>query len=89
MNRKRAEFIRDTIVGWFAEQGEIVPHSEWGLFDHHHEELSEGAWSLACEGYLDPEWAIQAAASAELCARVGRDIFLEPIAGCILGIYDG
>jgi hypothetical protein len=88
MNKQRAEYAFNIIVGWFAEQGEIVPHSEWGLFDHHHEELSEGAWSLACEGYLDPEWAITAAASEELRNRLGTHVFIEPILGCILGIYD-
>lgn len=88
MDAERAKKITVIIAGWFAEHGEWTPPEAWGLYDHTHEQLSEGSWSLASEGYLDPEWAIIAAQSEELCGRVGRDILLEPILGCILGIYE-
>lgn len=88
VDKNRAVKIWVIIAGWFNEQGTWTPPEAWGLFDHTHEGLSEGAWSLASEGYLDPEWAIIAAQSEELCARVGKDVMLEPIYGCVLGIYE-
>lgn len=88
MHKKTATKIWVIIAGWFYEQGTWTPPEAWGLYDHTHEDLSEGAWSLACEGYLDPEWAVIAAGSEELRKRLGRNILLEPIYGCVLGIYD-
>ena len=88
MDKTTATKIWVIIAGWFYEQGTWTPPEAWGLYDHTHEQLSEGAWSLASEGYLDPEWAIIAAQSEELRNRIGRNILLEPIYGCVLGIYD-
>lgn len=90
MFRARAEGVFAVVRRYFADQGFAdVPDGEWIFRDHEHEELPPGSWSLACEGNLPPDWAVEVSDDAEVRAEMRhRGVFLEPILGCILGIYD-
>lgn len=90
MNESRAKRVVAVVERYFADEGFAdVPDSEWIFRDHTHEELPPGSWSLACEGYLPPDWAVEVSGDPEVRAEMQRlGVFLEPILGCILGIYD-
>lgn len=88
MDKKKAEAIVDRVKKYFKSLGEEVPEYEWGFFDHTHEDLSPGAWVLTCEGYLEYDWPFAVSSDEQLRAEVGADVLLEPVNGCVLGIYD-
>lgn len=90
MHEARAKRVWALVRRYFADEGFAdVPDSEWIFRDHTHEDLSPGAWSLACEGSLPPDWAVEVSGAPEVRAEMKHlVVFLEPINGCILGIYD-
>lgn len=90
MHRKKAERVFDAVAKHFKSLGEEVPAYEWIFHDHTHEGLSPGAWSLACEGYLEYDWpfAITEEQYRGNLQGLPEGVFLEAVSGCVLGIYD-
>lgn len=91
MNRETAEQVRDGIVAFFVKEYGVTP--DFFMADHTHEEIAEGAWSLCWEGWRDEygnEWTT-VTCNAYMSGKLSWEpdkILLEPIMGCILGIYD-
>ena len=77
MDRKTAEKVLEEVKAQFdIRENEEQPL----LFDHNHEELREGSWSICWEGYRD-YWTYDFVSEVP-------GVFCEPILGCILAIYD-
>lgn len=90
MNRKKAEAVFAVIREYHKEQGDDITEDGWFLADHHHEELSEGSWSLACEGYLEYDWPwrfTEAVFNKEV-PGLPEGVHFEAVNGCVLAIYD-
>lgn len=91
MNKAKAQQVFAAIREYHKSTGDDITEDGWLLADHHHEGLSEGSWSLACEGYLEYDWPWLF--TEELfkgnVSGLPDGIFLEPINGCTLGIHDG
>lgn len=64
----------------------MFPCGDFALFDHTHEGLAEGSWSIAYEG--DYDWPMDVSERQFLHPEeFPREVFLEPIAGWCLGVY--
>lgn len=74
MNKRTAEIVLAEVKAKFNTD-------EPALYDHNHEELSEGSWSIAWEGSGYDCWP------AEFTTAVDG-VFTEPIASWCLGVFD-
>lgn len=74
MNRKTAEKVLAEVKAQFGTD-------EPALYDHNHEELSEGSWSIAWEGSGRDCWPMD-------FTNTNPDVFVEPIASWCLGVFD-
>lgn len=74
MNRKTAEKVLAEVKATFGTD-------EPALYDHNHEELSEGSWSIAWEGSGMDCWPL------EFESKV-PGVFTEAIASWCLGVFD-
>lgn len=72
MNRRVAEIV-------LAEVKAKFDTDEPKLYDADHEELSEGSWSIAWE--CGDDWTLRFQSKVP-------GVFVEPIAGWCLGVYD-
>lgn len=72
MNRKTAEKVLAEVKAAFGTD-------EPKLYDADHEELSEGSWSIAWECGDDWTYGFRTSVAG---------VFVEPIAGWCLGVYD-
>lgn len=90
MRKAKAEQVFKAIREFYQSKGENIPEKAWCFRDHTHEGLSEGSWSLACEGYLDYDWPWLLGEELFMGNVDGLPdgVFLEPINGCTLGIHD-
>lgn len=78
----QAKVVHELVHQWLVRKcGDAGAELNCWAFDH--EEQAPGSWALTSEGYLH-DWAI--AAADELQGQVAG-VFLEPILGCILGVY--
>jgi hypothetical protein len=94
VSRRDAERIRDLISSTF--RAAELSGQEPMLFDHQHEGLRPGCWSIAMEGGVydwpqlfphggrDEEYGIS---WPDVSGQLPRGVFLEPINNCILGVY--
>lgn len=73
MNRKTAEKVLAEVKAKFGTD-------EPTLYSAEHEELSPGSWSIAWEGGVD-YWTMEFVTTVP-------GVFVEPIAGWCLGVYD-
>jgi hypothetical protein len=64
-----------------AYVGDTDPNYGPQLMDHNHEGLSKGSWSICYEGGGPESWA---------CSFESKvpGVFVEPIMGCILGVFN-
>jgi hypothetical protein len=90
MKREKAEAVKAAVAGYFKDIGQEVPDDQLRLFDHNHEGLSAGSWSLACEGWLDYDWPwyFGEAVYEGKVKGLPEGVFTEPVNGCVLGIHD-
>jgi hypothetical protein len=71
MWRPRAEGVRGVIATYFADQGFAVPESDWILREDAHEGLPPGgSWSLACEGDVPSDWAVEVTGDKDVRAEL-------------------
>lgn len=90
MNKQTADQVKAALVRYFTEKynGDVP---DFFMADHNHEELPEGSWSIAAEGwYADEEmWAY--------CVPLGADapeylkvpgVYIERLYGWCLALYD-
>ncbi len=90
MNHSKATQVKLGLKKYFWENYGVVP--DFFMADHNHEEIREGSWSIAWEGWEDEygsPWAycIPERAKYDIYG-IPDDVFLEPIIGCILGVHD-
>jgi hypothetical protein len=58
------------------------------LCDHEHEELRPGSWSIFWEGGNAPdEWVFSEKLAENVRRVTDNRVFIEPINGCVLGVY--
>jgi hypothetical protein len=90
MKREKAEAVKAAVARYFKSIGDEVPEHEWIFRDHDHEGLSEGSWSLGCEGYLESNWPWEFTEEVYkgLVPELPEGVFLEAVNGCVLGIHD-
>lgn len=87
LTRAHAEMAAAMIKGYFGGFGEMGD-DQFFIADHEHEGLTEGAWSIACEGHLPVEWTVQFSWEESVRkALAAFGMWAEPINGCILAIY--
>lgn len=87
MIRGKAELVVQELTKHFEKKFGVTP--DFFLADHNHEELSEGSWSVAYEGWAgDDPWPYEVTlwGTPENLRIAG--VFLEPINSWCLGIFD-
>lgn len=86
MERAKAELVVDALTKHFQEKFHETP--EFFLADHNHEELSEGSWSIAWEGWMGQNpWTYEVTLYGPV-PNVPKDVFLEPINSWCLGVFE-
>jgi hypothetical protein len=86
MERAKAELVVDALTKHFQEKFHETP--EFFLADHNHEELSEGSWSIAWEGWMGQNpWTYEVTLYGPV-PNVPEDVFLEPINSWCLGVFE-
>lgn len=86
MKREKAQQVVDLIEATYPAYIGAGEYDRPKLYDHEHEELPEGAWSIAWEGGTPEDWTIQFGEVAFLNPIPG--VFVEPINNCILAVFD-
>lgn len=87
LTRAHAEMAAALIKGYFGEFGEMADEVFF-IADHGHEGLSEGSWSIACEGVLPFEWTVEVSYREDMrTALAAFGMWAEPVNGCILALY--
>ncbi len=70
-----------------------IPEDEFFVRDHEHEQLSPGAFSIAFEGWVDPdpkrstEWPYLVSQSQHVTPDPYPGLFLEPLSHWGLAVY--
>lgn len=77
MNKTKALKVLAEVQKYVGEAGAYGP----ALMDYTHEEISPGSWSICFEGGGPEDWAYHFRTEVP-------GVFVEPIMGCILGVYD-
>jgi hypothetical protein len=86
MERAKAELVVDALTKHFQEKFHETP--DFFLADHNHEELSEGSWSIAWEGWSGQNpWTYEVTLYGPV-SNVPEDVFLEPINSWCLGVFE-
>ncbi|WJN62693.1 hypothetical protein [Streptomyces phage phiScoe10] len=80
VTRKTADAVLAAIREMFPDDAEFT------LYDADHEGLSEGSWSIACEGLEDWPHAVTDRIYFHP-DEFPEGVYLEPIAGWCLGVY--
>lgn len=90
MKQETAEQVRKALTEYFEDKYGDAP--DFGLHDHEHEELEEGAWSINAEGWYDEHGELWAYCLPEPEALkpfgFPEGVWLEPIYGWLVGVYD-
>lgn len=90
MNREKAEQVKAGLTKYFEEVYETTP--DFFMADYNHEEIREGAWSIAWEGWSDmygESWVqVLPRRSQYDIYGIPDDVLLEPIYSWCLGVYD-
>lgn len=90
MEQKTAEQVVKNLRKWFVDKYGDAP--DLALYPAEHEQLPEGSWSIAAEGWYGEDGELWA-----YCIPFGQDtpvtlifpgVYMEPIAGWCLGLYD-
>lgn len=86
MERAKAELVVTALTKHF--QGKFQETPEFFLADHNHEELSEGSWSIAWEGWWGQNpWTYEVTMYGPV-ADLPEGVFLEPINSWCLGVFE-
>lgn len=90
MKRETAEQVVTALTQYFEFAYQVTP--DFFLADHNHEEIREGAWSIAWEGWSDENgyaWTYCLPEREDYkSAGIPDDVFLEPLFSWCLGVYD-
>lgn len=57
------------------------------LCDHEHEQLPVGCWSIFWEGNSPTDWVFSDTLRSNVETATDGRVFIEPINGCILGVF--
>ena len=90
MNREKAEQVKAGLTKYFEDVYGTTP--DFFMADHNHEEIREGAWSIAWEGWSDMygyEWTYCLPGREDYAScGMPEGVLLEPIYSWCLGVYD-
>lgn len=86
MNREKAELVVEALKNQFIEDFNVTP--SFFLTDHKHDNLPEGAWTVAYEGWPGRSpWPYEVTLQSG-APGIPSDVFLEPLNHYSVGIFD-